>query len=162
MLHIQFSEIDSTQRWALAHKDLLEEDDFWIVSALKQNAGYGKQGRVWRSYPSDLKATFAWCHKGNLPHPLSIYIGLLLGRYFRNLALPITIKWPNDIYLNGHKIGGILVEVSETKVFVGIGINICNDHAGHLKGWERAQLETTIAALLMGEFLQPHVITQEI
>ncbi len=51
--------------------------------------------------------------------------------------VPATIKWPNDLYIAGKKVGGILVEsqlsATDGLVFVvGIGIN-CLQHAGHLQ-----------------------------
>jgi BirA family biotin operon repressor/biotin-[acetyl-CoA-carboxylase] ligase len=51
--------------------------------------------------------------------------------------VPATIRWPNDLYIAGNKVGGILVESQQSAtgglVFViGIGIN-CLQHAGHLQ-----------------------------
>ncbi len=44
-------------------------------------------------------------------------------------GLPVKLKWPNDIFLNGHKLGGILIESKSqgdriSFVVVGIGLNI--------------------------------------
>lgn len=36
----------------------------------------------------------------------------------------VQIKWPNDILINGKKLGGILCEGSDNRIFVGIGVNI--------------------------------------
>lgn len=44
----------------------------------------------------------------------------------------VRIKWPNDVYLNGGKIGGILCEgvlrSDEFRVTMGIGLNVTNEH----------------------------------
>ena len=52
----------------------------------------------------------------------------VLKKYTEN----VTIKWPNDVFVNGKKICGILLESVITEniteaVFLGIGVNITND-----------------------------------
>ena len=44
--------------------------------------------------------------------------------WLRLLSIPASIKWPNDILVEGKKIGGILLEKQDEKLIVGIGINV--------------------------------------
>ena len=73
--------------------------------------------------------------KPNLPYnKLPSYTLLVAGavhKAIKNLTLiDVDIKWVNDIYLNNHKIGGILTEAMTsvetglvTDIIIGVGIN---------------------------------------
>ena len=75
--------------------------------------------------------------KPNLPYDkLPSYTLLVAGAVYKaikNLTLiDVDIKWVNDIYLNNHKIGGILTEAMTsvetglvTDIIIGVGINFC-------------------------------------
>jgi len=104
------------------------------VSAKTQEAGRGRLGRGWTSLEGNLflslvvriedKRLWSWI-------PLGTAVGIV--RYLRkkfppfNLpALEVNVKWPNDIYLEGRKLGGILCESvggPHSFVIVGIGLN---------------------------------------
>ncbi len=61
---------------------------------------------------------------------LSLAIGVAVRRALLKLGVAdIKLKWPNDIFVNGKKLGGILLEMigdpsAECSVIVGIGINV--------------------------------------
>lgn len=38
--------------------------------------------------------------------------------------LPMQIKWPNDVYVHGKKLGGILIEHSGSHLVIGVGLNV--------------------------------------
>lgn len=72
--------------------------------------------------------------KGTLPLSLQVGYGLFsfFNRYFESLPsvfhhldFNCQIKWPNDIYLNGKKLSGVVCETYKSFYIIGIGIN-CN------------------------------------
>jgi len=98
--------------------------------AERQSAGRGRMGRQWLSEAPD---------EG--PAPLTFSIGLPLApRDWSGLSLAvglavaqslhadIQLKWPNDVWLHGRKLGGILIETASMGAMryavIGIGINI--------------------------------------
>lgn len=106
-----------------------------VVLADMQQSGRGRAGRSWRSAsgtglwltlierPSDLQAL----------EVLSLRAGLELARVLAPLVDgEIALKWPNDLYLGGRKLSGILIEVRWREgrpewVAIGVGINL---HSG--------------------------------
>jgi birA, biotin-[acetyl-CoA-carboxylase] ligase region len=59
--------------------------------------------------------------------PLSASSALAAVLALAENEIKAEIKWPNDIILNGKKLGGILCEGKGGRVLIGIGINIEND-----------------------------------
>jgi BirA family transcriptional regulator, biotin operon repressor / biotin---[acetyl-CoA-carboxylase] ligase len=108
-----------------------------IVIADRQTAGRGQRGRHWDSDTGGLYLSL--CLTPDLPaqnvHQLTIGIVWGIACNLRQQGLPVTIKWPNDLILDGRKLGGIL---TETKVYqgniqhaiVGVGINYANPVTG--------------------------------
>lgn len=105
------------------------------VLAEKQSHGRGRLGREWNSPPG----TGLYCSiiiRPSLPPAefprLTLTAGLALCIAIESLTTrPFGLKWPNDLYCEGRKCGGILVESSslyhgETNIFVivGIGVNV--------------------------------------
>lgn len=97
-----------------------------ILHALKQTNGRGRFDRIWESN-NDLMFSILFFEKKNyeIIFPLSIIYSL--NEYGYNAK----IKWPNDIFLNGYKLAGILIESiyqsAHKATIVGIGINY-NDY----------------------------------
>ena len=127
-----FFKIDSTNRVALelAHAG---EPEGTVVIAEEQTAGRGRAGRTWHSERA------AGIYMTILLRPplspvqaplLTMLAGLSAHAAIRaELNLSVDLKWPNDLVLNGKKLGGILTEMhaepSAVKfVIVGIGINV--------------------------------------
>lgn len=113
-----------------------------VVVAREQSAGRGRRGRAWISAVGDsLTFSMLWrLPQGVQPAGLSLAAGLAVVRALENIlsvgagdtpsSVPAQLKWPNDILLNGRKLGGILVELlpgatrgSNTAV-IGCGINL--------------------------------------
>lgn len=99
----------------------------WLV-ALQQEAGKGRQGREWRSAPSNFFAsTLAQLRSGDPPaQSLSLAAGLALIEAVDAAVpgQPLMLKWPNDLLLNGKKLAGILLERSGNRVVAGFGVNL--------------------------------------
>ena len=99
-----------------------------VVVAEEQTEGRGRLGRRWIA-PA---ATSILCSvllrpavpSARLPE-LSLVAGEACAAAIRSVtALAPTIKFPNDVLLNGSKVAGILAEAKEGHVVLGIGINV--------------------------------------
>ncbi len=95
-----------------------------IVVADHQTAGRGRMERSWSDEPGTaLLASFVLA-----PNPLlSLAAGVAAAEA---CASGVRLKWPNDLLLDGRKLGGILVEVMPGKAVCGIGINLAHAPAG--------------------------------
>jgi len=66
-------------------------------------------------------------------HALSLAVGVAISKALESLlGVETRLKWPNDVLLNGRKLGGVLIEARAEAdrvdyVLVGIGINVNND-----------------------------------
>jgi len=89
-----------------------------IVVADHQSSGRGTHGRRWEAPPGTaLLASFVLA-----PSPvLSLVVGVAAAEA---CGPPVRLKWPNDLLLDGRKLGGILVEATPVKAVAGIGINL--------------------------------------
>lgn len=107
------------------------ENVFMCLSAKKQFSGRGRLGRSFFSPSGGLYFSVSYPLKGDetdIPC-LTLLSGLAVHKALKELYnCETVIKWPNDIYLNGKKLCGILCElvVSHGKMtaVAGIGINI--------------------------------------
>ncbi|HTT76395.1 MAG TPA: biotin--[acetyl-CoA-carboxylase] ligase [Candidatus Binataceae bacterium] len=128
-----FQEAGSTQRVAaeLAEQGAAQGT---VVIAEQQTAGRGRMGRQWHS-PSgvNLYATIILrptCPVAEVPR-LSLVAGVAAAEALE-MAAPgiVALKWPNDVWLNGLKAGGIIAEaVTDASrglqcVLLGIGLNL--------------------------------------
>lgn len=89
-----------------------------IVLADHQTAGRGRHDRRWESPPGTaLLASFVLAPRQLLSLAAGIAAAEACGPQVR-------LKWPNDLLLDGRKLGGVLVEVHGAKAVLGIGINL--------------------------------------
>jgi BirA family biotin operon repressor/biotin-[acetyl-CoA-carboxylase] ligase len=101
-----------------------------VIIAENQTAGRGRRGRVWFASPGDsLAFSLLWRFApGTAPAGLSLAIGVAVARALARVAAGTPgLKWPNDILLDGRKLGGILVELvpgSPHAAVIGIGVNL--------------------------------------
>jgi BirA family biotin operon repressor/biotin-[acetyl-CoA-carboxylase] ligase len=100
----------------------------WI-SAQIQEKGRGRWGRSWKSVKGNLYLSVLF---RNVPSSCLTWVPLgiasFLANHLRSLfGLDIVVKWPNDLWLQGAKLGGILCEsvfsAKDPSVIVGIGLN---------------------------------------
>ena len=119
-----------------------------VLVADNQTAGRGRRGRHWLSSP-DCSLTFSLLWR--LPPAvrstgLSLAVGLAVAQALEYLGIRGTgLKWPNDIWLHGRKLGGVLIEVAFDNnglgLIIGIGLNLRHD-----PDWQD-QLDQASAAL---------------
>ena len=103
-----------------------------LVVADQQTAGRGRCGRSWSSQPG----LGVWLTLVERPadatalEVLSLRLGLRAARALEPLAgRPVQVKWPNDVYVDGGKLAGILVEARWRDqqvdwVAIGMGVNV--------------------------------------
>jgi len=117
-----------------------EPPPLW-VRAERQTAGRGRSGRAWVSEPGNLYASLLVrlaCPPGALQH-LSFVAAVATVSAIRQCAgtmtLPLHLKWPNDILLDGAKLTGILPETTllaggGALAVIGIGVNLAHAPGG--------------------------------
>lgn len=103
----------------------------YVLAAERQTAGRGRLGRDWQArLGASLTFSVRWqfsCGAARLTG-LSLVVGLVVAQVLRMFGVPAQLKWPNDILLNGAKLGGILIELSgdvheAAALVIGIGLN---------------------------------------
>lgn len=128
MEEIFLDKVDSTQDYA---KELiLNGKDNFTVFARVQEYGRGRRERHWFSKEGGLWFSFD-IDFNNASDLFTMAIGVAVREVcFRNYGYNIKLKWPNDIIIDGKKVGGILCERIGNKVIVGVGINTNIENAG--------------------------------
>lgn len=107
-----------------------------VIIAEQQTAGHGRQGNAWYS-PPGTGLYFSVLLRPQLPLLKLSGLTLALGHAAATAietatGLAMRIKWPNDLYCNGRKCGGILTEIQSAGsdsayAVAGIGLNVNND-----------------------------------
>jgi BirA family transcriptional regulator, biotin operon repressor / biotin---[acetyl-CoA-carboxylase] ligase len=134
-------DVDLLQSCGSTNSELMERAEAGapsgsVIVTREQTAGRGRRGRTWISAPGDsLAFSLLW----RLPPPaqpagLSLAAGLAVVNALTRLAASAKtggasprLKWPNDILLDGRKLGGILVELLPGKspaAVIGCGLNL--------------------------------------
>ena len=124
-----FQETTSTMDEAARRAESGAEEGTVVVAEI-QTAGRGRQGRTWVSRQDNLYLSIVFRPSLEQLPFLAILAGVATVRAIRKTTgLDPRIKWPNDIMLEGKKVGGILVESVSmgdevTYAIVGIGVNV--------------------------------------
>ncbi|MBR1705872.1 MAG: biotin--[Bacteroidales bacterium] len=126
-----FDELDSTNSEALRH--ISEYDNLSVLAAVNQTAGRGQRGNRWLSSPGD-NLTFSLVVKpsgfaASDFMALTFLATLTVRDWLRSEGAAAVIKWPNDIYVRGKKICGMLIENGLdggvlVHSVIGIGLNL--------------------------------------
>ncbi|MCA9315046.1 MAG: biotin--[acetyl-CoA-carboxylase] ligase [Planctomycetes bacterium] len=99
-----------------------------VVVADEQTAGRGREGRRFHSPPGGLYASLVVTAPRTVePAPLVAAAAVAVAETLEALgARDVEIKWPNDVWIAGRKVSGILLERVEggDRALVGIGINL--------------------------------------
>ena len=129
MIHT-IAEIGSTNTALLARlvDGLTLAEGDWLV-ADRQTGGRGRAGRTWfDGLGNFMGSTVASIASGDPPAPtLALVAGVAVHRAIGALApglRDVWLKWPNDVLIEGAKLGGILLERQGEAVVVGIGVNL--------------------------------------
>ena len=115
-----------------AHRVAPDADAGTLLIADEQTAGRGRHGRRWSSPPG----AGLWLTLIERPRDqraldvLALRCGLNAADALEPLAdAPVCVKWPNDLYSAGRKLGGILIETrwrgtAPDWVAIGLGLNV--------------------------------------
>lgn len=128
---ISLDSIPSSNDYVFEHLPNLVSDTVIVVE--KQTSGKGTNGRVWLSPPGNLYFSIYKKLRATqieLQH-LGINVGVKVADVLLDFGVAnIAIKWPNDLFLNQKKLGGILIETKNSAdlglvdVVIGIGLNL--------------------------------------
>lgn len=100
-----------------------------VVIADEQTAGKGRGGNRWQSRPGAglwMSAAYSFAEVPSEITSLTLRLGVRLAKSLRELCgVQVRLKWPNDLILDDGKVGGILLELTNSgrTVICGIGIN---------------------------------------
>jgi BirA family biotin operon repressor/biotin-[acetyl-CoA-carboxylase] ligase len=126
-----YRQVDSTNSRAQALAGQPDTDGLAIL-ADEQTAGRGQHGRSWQAQPrSSVLLSVLLYPTGPLARPpvLTAWVAVSVCATVQRLTgQPARIKWPNDVYLHGKKVCGILIEQSQLgghlATVAGIGLNV--------------------------------------
>ncbi|CAN0023823.1 unnamed protein product [Ascophyllum nodosum] len=140
------------------------------VAAREQLKGRGTKGRAWVGLPGNVFLTVA-IPLERVPVPLSLIplrVGTLIAPEIQRtlqqrptpaapggrepaqpgVVLPqprVSLKWPNDVLLDGDKVAGVLIEAELPFLLVGIGVNVRNKPDVHQQGPDRGRPAACLA-----------------
>jgi BirA family transcriptional regulator, biotin operon repressor / biotin---[acetyl-CoA-carboxylase] ligase len=129
-LHYTYT-INSTNQFLIG--DYSSNGKVAICMAEFQTAGRGRRGRAWQaSFGADLTLSIKYPFNTSLQHlsGLSLAVGVAISNAIQRLfGIECQLKWPNDIYVHGKKLCGVLIEIvgdihGTNNVVIGIGCNV--------------------------------------
>lgn len=127
-----------------------------LVIAEEQSSGRGRGGRGWSSGPG----AGLWMTLVERPRSaagldvLSLRVGLRLAPVLERWTVPpIRLKWPNDLYVDGRKLAGVLIEARwrgahPDWVAIGLGLNLVAPPELAAAALVGARAETVLAEVL--------------
>ncbi|HQO88459.1 MAG TPA: biotin--[acetyl-CoA-carboxylase] ligase [Chitinophagales bacterium] len=137
---IHLPSVDSTNTYAKEHLSKRTPIDGTVILADEQYAGRGQAGNIWQSTPGE-NLTFSIIYKTDFLQAaaqfglnMAISLGIrtavaeIIGQQGRQ-HMNVSIKWPNDIYIDDKKVAGILIENTISGMYlkhsiIGIGLNV--------------------------------------
>lgn len=134
------------------------------VMAAEQHAGRGSRGRAWHSPRGGLWLSVLLRPAAAVDlEILSLRSGLAVAEVLAAIPglPPVTLKWPNDLLLDGRKVGGMLGEArwqgsTLAWVAIGVGLNVANDVPADAR-WIAARLADFDAELTPRALAEPIV-----
>lgn len=124
--------VDSTNEVALKNATKGASNlSVWLAE--HQTSGRGRRGKSWYSpMLGNIYCSLLWRLSGGAPalEGLSLVVGIALAEGLSALGLRnIQLKWPNDLWVNDKKLGGVLIEIAgdpyeECATVIGFGVNI--------------------------------------
>jgi BirA family biotin operon repressor/biotin-[acetyl-CoA-carboxylase] ligase len=100
-----------------------------VVTATEQTAGRGRQGRTWTAPPGKAllySAILRPLDERHLLLPLAVPLAVCEAAEELAPGVECAIKWPNDIWIDGRKLAGILIEAKPQDgwAVIGVGLNL--------------------------------------
>ena len=131
-----FLSVDSTNQLLINSES--QTAPYQIVLAERQTSGRGRRGRSWVSpFAKNLYMSVGFELSGGVEvlSGLSLIVGIGVVRAInKSSSANAKLKWPNDVWIDGKKVAGILVELQGEattgwRVVVGLGVNISMDES---------------------------------
>ena len=153
-----FELVNSTNDTAIENSPNFKGEHF-IISAQMQTNARGRLGRTWQSLKGNLFASLGLplneIPLNTLPFILSL--SLLKAIKSINPNINITLKWPNDVLIDGKKISGILIESTDYHTIAGIGVNIKTSPQNNHISYPATNLNDCNIKIDRYEFLQSFI-----
>lgn len=154
---------------ASTNSDLLaacrEQPQARLLVAERQTAGRGRLGRSWISEPGDsLTFSLSWPWAGQPLDGLSLAVGTAIAEALDPGGQQLRLKWPNDLWWQERKLGGILIESvvqggAVTALVIGIGLNLRDPGIAEQPSAGLRQLDPRWDAPLALETLLPPLLS---
>ena len=97
-----------------------------VVTAQGMTAGRGRLGRSWMA-PVGVNIAFTAVGEPVAPErlwELAPLVGLAVVEAVRHFGFDARMRFPNDIFLNQRKLGGVLIEAQNNTPLIGVGVNV--------------------------------------
>lgn len=132
-----------------------EEPVGTAIATLNQTAGRGRLGRTWVDTAGKGLAISAVVSPGPIPTLIPLVAGAAVVAVLRPHGIDAWAKWPNDVYVAGRKVAGILTEMpGADRVVVGLGVNVRHSI-------EELPFDTATSLAVEGCDIDPRVIADE-
>ncbi len=99
-----------------------------VIVAERQSNGRGRNGNQWQTYEGNLLVSLILDPKEiAFAGQYSFIAAVTLNRTLCRLVpayQQVKNKWPNDVLVNERKIAGILLEIADNRLIIGLGVNI--------------------------------------
>ncbi len=146
-----------------------------VILADEQTAGRGQQSSVWKSEKGQNLTYSIILYPHFLPvakqFELTVAFSVGVCKALNSMQIPAVIKWPNDVYVSGKKVGGMLIEnqlqgatIKSTVVGMGINVNqlvFANDLRNAIslrqftgKEYDLMEVLNTLLSYIEGTYLQ--------
>lgn len=148
-----FESLDSTQTWLI---EKIKQEDLSFPSCVMsdiQTRGIGSRNNAWENVENALMFSFCFADT-KLPQDLprqsiSIYLGYLLKEWLVSEGHDVWLKWPNDLYVEDSKIGGIISQSMKNAIICGVGINLYSTSYASLKlNWNKIKKQNKLKKFL--------------
>ena len=128
-----FDDLPSTNNYLVENASHFAGENIVCLSE-QQTGGRGRLGRKWISpFAANIYLSLLWNFPFNISElaGLNIVIGVAVAEAIKEAAgmKSVNLKWPNDIFYNERKLGGILIDIvgeynGACSAVIGIGINV--------------------------------------
>lgn len=118
--------IDSTQKELIRRAKNNSLESNICLMAKEQTDAIGSRNNHWDNVKEYLAFSFSY---DNLPSDLpiqsvAIFYGYIFKEVVKKYNKNVWLKYPNDLYLDSSKVGGILVSIIKKHIICGIGLNL--------------------------------------
>lgn len=158
--HIHLKQCDSTQDELERHVEVDKDLESVLITTSKQINGRGRGAHTWEHLFGSLAFSFSAPAHSQLTWQ-SLEVAVCLALFFEeHFDSKLDLKWPNDIYSNGKKCGGILLKKTSSKMLIGIGLNlfpnsnwgnVLNDSISMNEDWK-----SKLPSEILGHYLKFH------